>query len=132
MSVGHNLWAYMYMVPAAQLCRPTVTVLGVQRQLYDTNLDCFYGCLLAEPALLMPVVYTPTVGEACQKFGLMPFYSRGCYISITDRGNIKAVLEDYAKSSLKKNADGTYGCDCIVFSDGGRILGLGVPVHSAI
>jgi len=108
MSLEHNLWAYMYL-----------------RQLYDTNLDCFYGCLLAEPALLMPVVYTPTVGEACQKFGLMPFYPRGCYISITDRGNIKAVLQDYAKSLLKKDADGTYGCDCIVFSDGGRILGLG-------
>jgi malate dehydrogenase (oxaloacetate-decarboxylating)(NADP+) len=65
------------------------------------------------------------VGEACQKFGKMPFYPRGCYVSITDRGNIKKVLEDYAAVMCEKGADGKYLCDCIVFSDGGRILGLG-------
>ena len=42
-----------------------------------------------------------------------------------DRGNFVAVLEDYAAAHLAKRADGTYECDCIVFSDGGRILGLG-------
>merc|ERR1712166_614289 len=99
--------------------------MGYMRVLYKHNIDVFFGCLMAEPAMLMPVVYTPTVGEACQKFGIMPFYSRGCYVSITDRGNFIAVLEDYAKSHLGQNADGTYACDCIVFSDGGRILGLG-------
>merc|ERR1719277_1244875 len=55
----------------------------------------------------------------------MPLYRRGCYISITDRGNIKQVLEDYAAAELQKDVDGKYMCDCIVFSDGGRILGLG-------
>eukprot|EP00657_Telonema_sp_P-1_P008338 TRINITY_DN2929_c0_g1_i1.p1 TRINITY_DN2929_c0_g1~~TRINITY_DN2929_c0_g1_i1.p1 ORF type:complete len:129 (-),score=54.13 TRINITY_DN2929_c0_g1_i1:72-458(-) len=93
------------------------------RVLYQKSMDLFYGCLLAEPQMLMPVVYTPTVGEACQKFGIMPFYSRGCYVSITQRGNIRAVLEEYAQAELDRNDDGTYGCDCIVFSDGGRILG---------
>jgi len=75
--------------------------------------------------MLLPVVYTPTVGEACQKFGKLPFYNRGCYVSIADRGNFRAVLEDYAQAHLARGADGGYQCDCIVFSDGGRILGLG-------
>lgn len=55
----------------------------------------------------------------------MPFYSRGCYVCIEDRGNFVAVLRDYAAAHLAQRADGTYECDCIVFSDGGRILGLG-------
>eukprot|EP00658_Telonema_sp_P-2_P010350 TRINITY_DN13902_c0_g1_i6.p1 TRINITY_DN13902_c0_g1~~TRINITY_DN13902_c0_g1_i6.p1 ORF type:complete len:609 (-),score=174.92 TRINITY_DN13902_c0_g1_i6:74-1900(-) len=108
MNLGHNIWAYSYM-----------------RVLYQKSMDIFYGCLMQEPEMLMPVVYTPTVGEACQKFGIMPFYSRGCYVSVSQRGNIKNVLTEYAEAELVKNPDGTYGCDCIVFSDGGRILGLG-------
>merc|ERR1719158_1438683 len=55
----------------------------------------------------------------------MPFYPRGCYVTISDRGNLKKVLEDYAEAELSKGEDGRYLCDCIVFSDGGRILGLG-------
>merc|ERR1719412_3351470 len=50
---------------------------------------------------------------------------RGCYLSITDRGRLKDVLQEYAEAMLTKAADGKYLCDCIVFSDGGRILGLG-------
>jgi len=107
-SLGHNLWAYAYM-----------------RMLYSKNLNLYYSTLLAEPDLLLPVVYTPTVGEACQKFGKMPFSARGCYVSIKDRGNIKQVLEEYAAVELSKGPDGKPLCDCIVFSDAGRILGLG-------
>lgn len=110
MSLGHNLWAYAYL-----------------RILSAKNTDLYYGLLLAEPALLLPVAYTPTVGEACQKFGRLPFYPRGCYVSITDRGNVKAVLQEYAEAMLTKRRDNLeqYDCQCIVFSDGGRILGLG-------
>ena len=108
MGLGHNIWAYAYL-----------------RVLYNRNPDVYYATLLAEPNLLLPVAYTPTVGEACQKFGQMPLYPRGCYVSITNRGNIKAVLEEYAKAMLKPKKGGGYECDCIVFSDGGRILGLG-------
>ncbi|CAE8581950.1 unnamed protein product [Polarella glacialis] len=107
-SLGHNLWAYAYM-----------------RMLYSKNLNLYYATLLAEPDLLLPVVYTPTVGEACQKFGKMPFSARGCYVSIKDRGNIKQVLEEYAAAELSNGPDGKPLCDCIVFSDAGRILGLG-------
>ena len=80
MSLGHNLWAYAYL-----------------RKLYAKNPNVYYATLAADPALLLPVAYTPTVGEACQKFGKMPFYSRGCYVSIQDRGNVKAVLQEYAE-----------------------------------
>ena len=105
-----NLMAYAYM-----------------RMLYAKNSELYYATLLAKPSELLPVVYTPTVGLACQNFGKMPFYRRGCYLGIADKGNLKAVLEAYAASELtKKSVDGTkYVVDCIVFSDGGRILGLG-------
>jgi len=108
MSMGHNIWAYAYM-----------------RMLYAKNPDVFYGVLLLKPKELLPVVYTPTVGEACQKFGRMPLYERGCYVSIKDRGTIKATLAGYAEKYMAKNAKGKYIVDCVVFSDGGRILGLG-------
>jgi len=108
MSLGHSLWAYAYM-----------------RKLYNVNVNLYYAVLQAEPAFLLPAVYTPMVGEACQKFGNMPFYPRGCYVSITEQGRVKDVLQEYAENELTKGADGAYLCDCIVFSDAGRILGLG-------
>lgn len=108
MSLGHFVWAYAYM-----------------RRLYNVDLELFYGALAAEPALLLPVVYTPTVGEACQKFGCFPFYRRGCYLALADKGRFKEVLAEYAEAELEKSPDGNYLCDCVVFTDGGRILGLG-------
>merc|ERR1719420_449556 len=106
--LDHHLWAYMYM-----------------RMLLDKDIDLGFRTILQDPAKLLPIMYTPTVGEACQKFGMLPLYSRGCYISIEDRGNIKAVLQEYADAMLPKGPDGKPLCDCMVFSDGGRILGLG-------
>jgi hypothetical protein len=47
--LGHYLWAYMYM-----------------RKLGMRSIDLLYGTILAEPSVLLPVMYTPTVGEACQ------------------------------------------------------------------
>ena len=63
------------------------------RQLQVSDAHSFYRLLMQNAMEIMPFVYTPTVGEACQKFGKMPFYSRGCYVSIQDRGNVKAVLQ---------------------------------------
>lgn len=105
---GDKLQAYLYM-----------------RELLDRDHNLGYAALLAEPAKLLPIVYTPTVGEACQKFGTMPLRRRGLYLSIQDRGNFAAVLREYADRELEKDASGNPICDCIVFSDGGRILGLG-------
>merc|ERR1719230_2435915 len=56
---------------------------------------------------------------------MMPFYRRGCYVCISDRGQFKEALQEYADAELPRGADGRPLCDCIVFSDGGRILGLG-------
>lgn len=108
MSLEHNLWTYAYM-----------------RKLYDRSPDLYYATIAAKPSMLLPAVYTPTVGEACQKFGKMPLYSRGCYLRISDKGNFKEVLREYAEAELEKDDAGIFLCDCIVFSDGGRILGLG-------
>lgn len=107
-ALGHPLWAYAYM-----------------RMLYNRSADLYYATLLAEPSKLLPVVYTPTVGEACQKYGLMPQFRRGCYVSLSDRGRVREVLAEYARAELGSDASGQPLCDCIVFSDGGRILGLG-------
>ena len=76
MSLGHMLYAYAYL-----------------RRLSQRDSDLYYSLLLADPGPLLPIAYTPTVGEACQKFGRMPQGARGCYVSITDRGNIAAVLQ---------------------------------------
>ena len=108
MSLGHDLWAYGYM------WKP-----------YNNNESLYYGALLKDPVTLMPVVCTPTVGEACQKFGKLPMFRRGCYVSIADRANIRGVLGEYGAAELEKGPDGKPMCECTVFSDGGRILGLG-------
>lgn len=102
MQLGHNLWAYAYM-----------------RKLYQRAPDLYYATLLAKPSELLPVVYTPTVGEACQKFGKMPFAARGCYVAVTMKGRVMDVLKDYAAANLEPAGNGKYYVDCIVFSDGG-------------
>ena len=63
--LGHDLWGYIYM-----------------RAIAARSPELCYATVLAAPSRLLPVMYTPTVGEACQKFGSLPFYNRGCYISI--------------------------------------------------
>jgi len=106
--LDHYLWAHMWM-----------------KMLQAKNIDSYYELMINNPSLMLPVMYTPTVGEVCQKYGKLPFNKRGCYLSITDRGSFKKVLDEYAQAELEKDADGKPICDCIVFSDGGRILGLG-------
>lgn len=133
MALEHNIWTYAYlrMLYSKNLdlyCashRPTRATQLAAHVAKPDPLPFADALLLAAPSMLLPVAYTPTVGEACQKFGQMPFYRRGCYVCVEDRGNLKAVLQEYAECELTKGADGKYLCDCIVFSDGGRILGLG-------
>jgi malate dehydrogenase (oxaloacetate-decarboxylating)(NADP+) len=104
----HFLWAHMWM-----------------KMLQVKNMDVYYEVMLREPSLLLPVMYTPTVGEICQKFGKLPFHQRGCYLALSDKGRFKEALREYAEAQLERDEDGRPLCDCIVFSDGGRILGLG-------
>jgi malic enzyme len=84
--------------------------------LKDTDESLYYAILTQHTVEVLPFVYTPTVGEACQKWSRIPHTSpRGMYISSKDRGNIKSVLNNYPLKDIK----------VIVVTDGERILGLG-------
>jgi malate dehydrogenase (oxaloacetate-decarboxylating)/malate dehydrogenase (oxaloacetate-decarboxylating)(NADP+) len=63
----------------------------------------------------MPILYTPTVGEACSKWATWRPSYRGIYITPEDTGHIKDILRNYPQQDIR----------CIVVTDGGRILGLG-------
>jgi malate dehydrogenase (oxaloacetate-decarboxylating)(NADP+) len=82
--------------------------------LHDRNEDLFFQILVDHIDEMQPIVYTPVVGLACQKFGQVFQRPRGMFISIKDRGNIANVLRNWP-----------YQAGIIVVTDGERILGLG-------
>jgi malate dehydrogenase (oxaloacetate-decarboxylating)(NADP+) len=79
------------------------------------NETLYYAILMSDPATYMPIVYTPTVGEACQKFGHIFRAPRGIYLSISARGRLKQLLSNWPEKDVR----------FIVVTDGERILGLG-------
>ncbi len=83
--------------------------------LQSRNETLFYAVLMSDPETFMPLVYTPTVGEACQKFGHIFHAARGMYLPITARGRVKQLLDNCPQPDVR----------FIVVTDGERILGLG-------
>jgi len=85
--------------------------------LRNNNLTLFYRLLMDNFEELVPIIYTPTVGEACVKFSHIynPANRDGLYISIKDKGNVLKILDNWPYEDP----------DITVITDGSRILGLG-------
>src|SRR6516162_826962 len=83
--------------------------------LLDNDETLFYRTLMSDPARFLPIVYDPTIGEACLKFGHIYRRARGMYLSITRKGHVKEVLRNWPVRDVR----------VICVTDGGRILGLG-------
>jgi malate dehydrogenase (oxaloacetate-decarboxylating)(NADP+) len=83
--------------------------------LLDHDQTLFYRTIMSDPTRFMPIVYDPTIGEACLKFGHIFRGPRGMYLSIKRRGHVKEVLRNWPVKDVR----------FICVTDGGRILGLG-------
>jgi malate dehydrogenase (oxaloacetate-decarboxylating)(NADP+) len=93
---------------------------NLDRYIYLVNLldhdeTLFYRTIMSDPARFLPIVYDPTIGEACLKFGHIFRGPRGMYLSIKRRGHVKEVLRNWPVKDVR----------FICVTDGGRILGLG-------
>jgi malate dehydrogenase (oxaloacetate-decarboxylating)(NADP+) len=83
--------------------------------LLDHDETLFYRTIMSDPARFLPIVYDPTIGEVCLKFGHIYRQTRGMYLSITRRGKVKDILKNWPQKDVR----------FICVTDGGRILGLG-------
>ncbi len=83
--------------------------------LQDRNERLFFRVVIEHLEEMMPIIYTPTVGRACQEFGHIYRRPRGLFISAADRGRITQVMRNWPRREASM----------IVVTDGERILGLG-------
>jgi malate dehydrogenase (oxaloacetate-decarboxylating)(NADP+) len=85
------------------------------RALQDTDETLFFRIVMSDPARFLPLVYTPTVGEACLKFSEIISRPRGLYVSINRKGCVPEILRNWPERDVR----------FIVVTSGERILGLG-------
>ena len=98
------------------------------RQLQDTNETLFYALLKAHVVEMLPILYTPTVGLACQEFSHIYRRPRGLFISYPNQHEIDATFEGIKKRGwmgAPVDVDSPLDVRVIVVTDGSRILGLG-------
>ncbi|OQO11583.1 hypothetical protein B0A48_03310 [Cryoendolithus antarcticus] len=82
--------------------------------LRNSNANIFYRLLSANVKELTPLIYTPTVGEACQKWSELYTFPEGMYLSYSDKGHLHSVIQNWP-----------HDVEITVVTDGSRILGLG-------
>ena len=85
------------------------------RGIQDNNETLFYALVSQHLEEMMPIIYTPTVGDACEQFSDIYRSSRGLFLAWEERGQIDDILRNATKDRVK----------VIVVTDGERILGLG-------
>ncbi|WP_215397643.1 NAD-dependent malic enzyme [Rheinheimera oceanensis] len=85
------------------------------RAIQDNNETLFYRLLQQHLEEMIPIIYTPTVGDACEQFSDIYRSARGLFISYQDRHQLDDVLRNATKRKVK----------VIVVTDGERVLGLG-------
>jgi malate dehydrogenase (oxaloacetate-decarboxylating) len=85
------------------------------RAIHDNNETLFFKLVQANLAEMMPIIYTPTVGDACEQFSDIYRSSRGLFVSYDQRHQLDDILRNATKNKVK----------VIVVTDGERILGLG-------
>ena len=70
--------------------------------LQDTDETLFYKVLMTDPARFLPLVYTPTVGDACLQFGHIIRRMRGLYVGINRRGHIRDLLRNWPEADVQQ------------------------------
>ena len=83
--------------------------------LQDRNEQLFYKTIMQNFAELLPIIYTPTVGQVCKEFSQIYRNDKGFFITPEDKGEIRQILDNWPEKEVK----------VVVITDGQRILGLG-------